>query len=78
MWKFVFLGRRSYTYTTSIYIVFATLAFTAWNAYIIVDLKLSNSGLLKQSETVWGFGQVLAVGLLAALFLQLFEAAKGS
>ncbi|KAI9699854.1 MAG: hypothetical protein M1820_007029 [Bogoriella megaspora] len=49
-------------------------ALTAWQTFDIFDLKLSNKILLEDSETRWGFGQVLPIALLAMICFNVMNA----
>lgn len=51
-------------------------ALNAWNTWNIIDLKVSNKKLLTDSESSWGFGQLLPLFLLLMLGLNFFDAAK--
>lgn len=51
--------------------------FASWNTYSIIDMKISNVGLVEEDEREWGFGQVLAVGVLGLVFMGIGDAWKG-
>lgn len=53
------------------------IAFSIWATWNIVDIKSSSKPLLVESESSWGFGQVLAVLMLLGLVVSSFGAAKG-
>lgn len=54
--------------------VLVYMGFAAWNTYDIIDTKMSNRSLVDGSETKWGFGQILPVGLLAMLVVNAVDA----
>jgi hypothetical protein len=53
-------------------------AWAAWNTYNILDMKLINVQFLTDSETKWGFGQVLPLVLLASIAFGMFDAIRPS
>ena len=53
------------------------IGFSAWSTWNIVDIKTSSRPLLVDSESTWGFGQVLPMLMLLGLAVSVFSAAKG-
>jgi hypothetical protein len=77
LWLFLqFLAFWSYGDEESLLIVLAYIGVAAWSTYDIIDYKLYNKSLLEDSESAWGFGQVLPVVLLALIALSTFDAAE--
>lgn len=73
----VFLDLIAWGDSDSILLVLAYFGFASWNTYNIIDHKNSNRALLTESETEWGFGQVLPMGMLGLVALNCLDAWKG-
>jgi len=63
--------------STSIWVVICYFGFATWNVYCIIDLKISNIGLVDEDEGVWGFGQVLTMSLLWLVVLGIGDSWRG-
>lgn len=57
----------------SVLIVVGYIGLAAWNTFDVIDTKLSNIGLVVGDESTWGFGQILPLGLLALICLDLLD-----
>ncbi|KAB8300563.1 hypothetical protein EYC80_000721 [Monilinia laxa] len=57
----------------SVLIVVGYIGLAAWNTFDVIDTKFSNIGLLVGDESTWGFGQMLPLGLLALICLDLLD-----
>lgn len=57
----------------SILIVIGYIGLAAWNTFDVIDTKLSNGSLVVGDESTWGFGQILPLGLLALICLDLLD-----
>lgn len=64
-------GSGRYGFQAAVYI-----AFTIWASYDVIDLKRSNWFLVDGTESVWAFGQVLPVALMAMLLINAIDAIK--
>lgn len=63
--------------SNSVILVLFYSGFVGWNISSIIELKVANAELMDEGEWVWGFGQVLAVGLLGLVLLNCGDAWKG-
>jgi hypothetical protein len=59
--------------SASVAIVLGYIALAAWNTFDVLDTKLSNRDLVIGDESDWGFGQILPLGLLALICLDLLD-----
>ncbi|KAF7904793.1 hypothetical protein EAF00_002127 [Botryotinia globosa] len=57
----------------SVLIVIGYIGLAAWNTFDVIDTKLSNRSLVIGDEDTWGFGQILPLGLLALICLDLLD-----
>lgn len=57
----------------SVLIVLGYIGLAAWNTFDVIDTKLSNRDLVVGDESTWGFGQILPLGLLALICLDLLD-----
>ncbi|KAI9646638.1 hypothetical protein NHQ30_004634 [Ciborinia camelliae] len=57
----------------SVLIVLGYIGLAAWNTFDVIDTKLSNRSLVIGDESTWGFGQILPLGLLALICLDLLD-----
>lgn len=57
----------------SVLIVIGYIGLAAWNTFDVIDTKLSNRNLIIGDEETWGFGQILPLGLLALICLDLLD-----
>lgn len=73
----VFLNLIAWGDSDSFLLILAYFGFAPWNTYDIIDLKSSNRALLTESETEWGFGQVLPMVLLGLVALNCLDGWKG-
>ena len=48
-------------------LVFFYIVFLFWDAYEIIDVKLTNRDLIVGNETHWGFGQILPLVLIVTI-----------
>ncbi|APA15965.1 hypothetical protein sscle_16g107350 [Sclerotinia sclerotiorum 1980 UF-70] len=57
----------------SVLIVIGYIGLAAWNTFDVIDSKLSNQSFVIGDESTWGFGQILPLGLLALICLDLLD-----
>lgn len=61
----------------SVLIVIGYIGLAAWNIFDVIDTKLSNRNLIIGDEETWGVGQILPLGLLALICLDLLDILNG-
>ena len=62
-----FLNIWSFGDGTGLLLVFFYIVFLFWDAYEIIDVKLTNRDLINGNETHWGFGQILPLVLMVTI-----------
>ncbi|PQE18914.1 hypothetical protein CJF31_00010425 [Rutstroemia sp. NJR-2017a BVV2] len=75
VWWFIWhvLALWAWGDSTSVTLVLGYIALAAWNTFDVLDTKLSNRHLVIGDESDWGFGQILPLGLLALICLDLLD-----
>lgn len=74
---FIFLDIISLGRSNSILVVLFYFGFAGWNIYNIIDIKVSNVGLVDAEEGQWGFGQVLSMSLLWLVIIGIGDSWRG-